>query len=173
MNSMNKSALLVLHDYNDYANKLLLDTATKMTAEELTRESSPSNGSVMGLIIHFIVCEYSFLLRCNGTPLDSINEDFDNFSFDQIRGFFTKVSSLRKEYLESVSEESLNEVVPLTIRSVPLSLPRWQMLVQSLLQSIHHRGELSIVMTTMGYPLPTLDPIIQFIKESGQVWEWA
>jgi len=58
----------------------------------------------------------------------------------------------------------------LAIRNHPLTLPRWQMLAQSLLQSIHHRGELSIVMTQLGYPLPTLDPIIQFIKESGQVW---
>jgi uncharacterized damage-inducible protein DinB len=171
MNSMNKSSLLVLHNYNDYANKLLLDTAAKMTAEELTRKSSPSHDSVMGLIIHFIVCEYSFILRCNGTPLDSINEDFDNFSFDQVRDFFARVSALRKEYLETASEDTLNEIVQLTIRRRPISLPRWQMLAQSLLQSIHHRGELSIVMTNLGYPLPTLDPIVQFIKESGQEWE--
>jgi uncharacterized damage-inducible protein DinB len=172
MNSMNKSALLVLHDYNDYANQLLLGTAAKMTAEELTRKSSPSHDSVKGLILHFTVCEYSFILRCIGTPLESITEDFDNFTLDQLRSFFAKVSALRKEYLESVSEESLNEVLPLTIRGVPLSLPRWQMLAQSLLQSIHHRGELSIVMTSLGYPLPTLDPIIQFINQSGQVWCW-
>jgi len=171
MDTMNKSSLIVLHNYNDYANNLLLDTAAKMTAEELTRKSSPSHDSVMGLIIHFIVCEYSFILRCNGTPLESINEDFDNFSFGQIQGFFAKVSALRKDYLESASEETLDEIVHLSIRSRPLALPRWQMLAQSLLQSIHHRGELSIVMTQLGYPLPTLDPIIQFIKESGQEWE--
>lgn len=141
-----------------------------MTEDELTRQSSPSQGSVKGLLLHFIVCEYSFLLRCTGTPLESITEDFDHFSFTQIRDFFTRVSVLRKEFLESASEDTLNELVQLTIRGKPLTLPRWQMLAQSLLQSIHHRGELSIVMTSLGYPLPTLDPIIQFVNESGQVW---
>jgi|GEM_PF-1195548 len=173
MEQIDRSGLLVLHKYNDFANKLLLDTAAKMSEEEFTRESSPSNGSVRGLIMHFILCEYSFILRCNGTPLESINEDFDNFTFDQIRELFTRVANLRQGYLETAGDEGLNEIVHLTIRKLPLDLPRWQMLAQSLLQSIHHRGELSIVMTLLGYPLPTLDPIIQFVKESGQEWAWG
>jgi uncharacterized damage-inducible protein DinB len=173
MEKIDRSGLLALHHYDDYANQLLLDTAAKMTSEELARKSSPSNDSVRGLILHFIVCEYSFILRCNGSPLESITEDFDNFTFDQIRDFFARVSALRREYLDSASEESLNEPVQLTIRNQHLVLPRWQMLTQALLQSIHHRGELSIVMTQLGYPLPTLDPIIQFIKESGQEWAWG
>jgi len=28
------------------------------------------------------------------------------------------------------------------------------------------------VMTGLGHPLPTLDPIIEFINESGQHWPW-
>nr|MBP9041735.1 hypothetical protein [Anaerolineaceae bacterium] len=50
------------------------------------------------------------------------------------------------------------------------TLPRWQLLAQSLIHSIHHRGELSIVMTELGYPLPTLDPILKYVNDSGQVW---
>ena len=68
---------------------------------------------------------------------------------------------MRKEYLEIVNENELYEVIATQIRQQPLQLTRWQMLAQSLIHSIHHRGELSIVMTGLGYPLPTLDPILQ------------
>jgi uncharacterized damage-inducible protein DinB len=69
-----------------------------------------------------------------------------------------------------VTEEEIQERVKMKIGSGMVELPRCQFLAQSLLASIHHRGELSIVMTGLGYPLPTLDPIIQFVQESGQEW---
>jgi len=62
-------------------------------------------------------------------------------------------------------------VVDIQIKQKPFRLARWQMLTQSLIHSVHHHGELSIVMTGLGYPLPTLDPILKYIRDSGQVWE--
>jgi uncharacterized damage-inducible protein DinB len=44
------------------------------------------------------------------------------------------------------------------------------LMLQSLIHSVHHRGELSIVMTGLGHPLPTLDIILHFARESGQPW---
>jgi uncharacterized damage-inducible protein DinB len=40
------------------------------------------------------------------------------------------------------------------------------------MHSTHHRGELSIVLTELGYPLPTLDIIVHFAEQSGQAWPW-
>ena len=36
--------------------------------------------------------------------------------------------------------------------------------------SIHRRGELSIVLSGLGHPLPTLDIILHFFAQSGQEW---
>jgi len=170
MEPMNRSALLSLHVYNDYANALVLDTAAKMTEEELTRNSSPSHRSVKALLLHIALCEYGFILRCNSTPLESINKDFEAFSLAEIRNLYARVTALRKDYLDSADDIALNEIVPIKIAGQPLNLARWQMLSQSLIHSVHHRGELSIVMTGLGYPLPTLDPLLQYIRESGQSW---
>jgi uncharacterized damage-inducible protein DinB len=170
MEAIDRSALLVMHAYNDYANQLVLDTALKMKPEELSRNSSPSHGSVNELLLHIVLCEYGFILRCKGIPLDSIQEDFDTLSFQGIRDLYTKISEMRKDYLDHVDEKELNEIVSIQIAKHPLNLSRWQMLAQALIHSTHHRGELSIVMTGLGYPLPTLDPVIQFVCESGQDW---
>ncbi|MDO9121852.1 MAG: DinB family protein, partial [Anaerolineaceae bacterium] len=75
-------------------------------------------------------------------------------------------------YLNWVTNEKLLEIVDIPIGEHPFKLARWQLLTQSLLHSAHHRGELSIVMTGLGHPLPTLDAIIAFIHESGQTWPW-
>ena len=170
METINRSALLVMHAYNDYANHLVLDTAEKMTPEELAKASSPSHGSVRELLLHIVLCEFGFILRCKGIPLDSINEDFEKLTFQGLRALYNKIAVMRKDYLDQVTEKELNEVVSIRIADHPLNLTRWQMLAQALIHSTHHRGELSIVMTGLGYPLPTLDPVIQFVCESGQDW---
>jgi uncharacterized damage-inducible protein DinB len=170
MEKIDRSALLVMHQYNDYANALVLDTAEKMTAEELTRECSPSHGSVKKLLLHIALCEYGFMLRCTGIPLDSITEDFEVLDLAGIRALFARVAKMRQDYLDIVNENELNEIITIQMKQKPLDLARWQMLAQSLIHSTHHRGELSIVMTGLGYPLPTLDVILQFIRESGQDW---
>lgn len=42
--------------------------------------------------------------------------------------------------------------------------------MQAFVQSTHPRGELSIVLSQLGQSLPTLDIIIPFVTDSGQVW---
>lgn len=170
MEKMDRSALLVLHHYNDHANRLVLDTAAKMSNEELVREISPSHGSVKALLLHVALCEYGFMLRCTGVPLDRVNEDFEALDLAGIHALFDRIAAMRREFLDGVSEVELEEVIPIEIGGHPFRLARWQMLAQALVHSTHHRGELSIVMTGLGYPLPTLDPILLFIRESGQTW---
>ena len=111
MEKMDRSALLVLHHYNDYATRLVLETASKLTLEELTRQFSPSHGTVKGLLLHYLLCEHGFLLRCGVTPfLDDIT-DPEDLDFDGIRDLFTRISAVRLEYLEKVSEGELDEVI--------------------------------------------------------------
>ncbi len=171
MDTINRSALLALHDYNCYANNLVLDTAANMSEEELTRPGSPSHGTVKALLLHLLMCEYGFLVRCTGSPIEGSPDDLESLDLNGIRALYEKVSALRKEYLDGISEEILAEVVDIHIKQKPFRLARWQMLAQSLIHSVHHRGELSIVMTGLGYPLPTLDPILKYIRDSGQVWD--
>jgi uncharacterized damage-inducible protein DinB len=170
MDHMDCSTLLVLHKYNCYANTLLLQTAAKMDDAAFTAQASPSHGSVQQLLMHILAVEASFLARCTGEK--SLLQIFtaDALDLDEIIRELNEVALLRRQYLESVSQQELDEVIEITLGGKPLNLTRWQMLAQSLISSIHHRGELSIVMTGLGHPLPTLDPILQFVRESGQEW---
>ena len=172
MNIMNKSALLVLHHYNDHANTLVLQTASAMDENALTAQSSPSHGSVLALLTHMLTTEFFFLARSEGKPVNPKSAPDKSLALPEITAAFAQVAAERQKYLDWVTEERLLEVIEIPIGGQVFKLPRWQLLAQSLMHSAQHRGELSIVMTALGHPLPTLDPIIQFINESGQHWPW-
>jgi uncharacterized damage-inducible protein DinB len=172
MENLNRSALIVLHNYNEYANTLLLKTAAQMDETAFLAQSSPSHGTVQALLTHMLTVEFFFLARSEDKPVNPKDAPDKTLSLDEISTAFHQVANERRQYLNWVSEERLLEMVELPLGGQPFKLERWQLLAQSLLHSTHHRGELSIVMTGLGHPLPTLDPIIQFVNESGQHWPW-
>jgi len=169
---MNKSSLLVLHNYNDHANKLVLETASKLDEQAFTTSSSPSHGSVQGLLTHMLTTEFFFLARVEGKPVTS-KPGAPPLSNEEIGVTFAQIAEERRKYLAWVSEELLAQEIIVPIGGQDIKLARWQFLVQSLMHTAHHRGELSIVLTGLGYPLPTLDIIIEFVQERGQEWPYS
>lgn len=171
MERMDRSSLYALHTYNVYANNLVLETASKMTPDELSRQASPSHGSVMNLLLHIFGCEYFFTLECMDVEPDPAQDDRCAGSFSSLRECFALLNATRENYLSKVNEFELEEEITINLGRSETKLQRWQFMAQSLLHSVHHRGELSIVMTGLGYPLPTLDPILMYIRDSGQQWD--
>ena len=171
MEHMDRSSLYALHTYYVYANDLLLETAAKMTVEELTCESSPSHGSVMNLLQHMFGCEYFFTMECMNCVADPSEERLCGRSITELIECFSVLNATRGNYLSKVIDFELEEEITLNLGRGDVTLQRWQFIAQSLLHSVHHRGELSIVMTKLGYPLPTLDPILMYIRESGPAWD--
>lgn len=172
MDSMDKSALLVLHNYNDHANQLVFDTAARLDESAFTIASSPSHGSAQGLLTHMLTTEFFFLARCEGKPVQP-KPPTAALSLQELRVSFTQVAAERRRYLDWITAELLAQEITIPIGGHDFKLARWQFLLQSLVHSTHHRGELSIVMTGLGAPLPTLDIIIPFVNTSGQQWPWS
>jgi uncharacterized damage-inducible protein DinB len=169
MEHMDRSALLVLHDYNTYANALVLKAAEALDETAFTARSSPSHGTVQGLLTHMARVEAGFLYSCSGPAVGKIAE---SPALAEIVEIFDLIAAARRSYLADIPAADLDEQITMSMGGKPLKLARWQLLAQSLVHSIHHRGELSIVMTALGQPLPTLDIILQFVNESGQEWPW-
>ena len=167
---INQDGLRSLYTYNIYANKLVLDTVENLTETEFTQACSPSHGSVHGLLIHMLECEAFFLAQCQGQSVDLDSVDLSTRS--SIRQYWSQLQKEQLDFIESLSEAELIRDLPIRLRGQPLVFPLWELLTQPLIHSIHHRGELSIVLTELNHPLPTLDIILHFIKESGQSWAW-
>jgi len=170
--SINRAGLLTLSTYNAYANGLVLDVAAKMTSSELTAESGFSRSTVLRLLNHMFVTEKFFLACCQGRRQTFEQSPPEYLAqIVELRQAWQQVAQERQQVINSYSEDDLTKQI--TVAEEPsFCLARWQLLLQSLLHSAHHRGELSILMTQLGYPLPTLDIIIRFAEESGQTFPW-
>lgn len=165
---IDREGLLALYAYNAHANKLVLDTAEKLTVEQFTQKSSPSHDSVRGILSHMLECEAFFLSKCRGR--DSALEAGDVSRLEDMKTAWNMLEREQVAFIQSLSGAELAHILQLQIRGQQLAFPVWELMTQAMIHSVHHRGELSIVMTGLGYPLPTLDILLHFIKQSGQHW---
>ena len=167
---MDPKSLSSLYNYNAYANELLFQTITPLSDHQLDQESSPSLENVRTLLIHTFAVEKFFLYTCLDSPYKLDPDEYQN-----INELISQWKSLAKEqihFIDSQGPDDLLRDVEIKIRQHKFCLPAWQLLTQALVHSIHHRGELSIVLSKLGHPLPTMDPILLFVRQSGQEWPW-
>ncbi|KPL20408.1 MAG: hypothetical protein AMJ93_12005 [Anaerolineae bacterium SM23_84] len=165
---INRDGLMALYSYNAYANGLLLDTVEKLTEEQFSRRCSPSHGSVRSLLLHMLECEAFFLAQCQGQRFEL--EVASLPALADIRRQWRQLAEEQQGWITSLTHAGLTRQVRLELRGQELVFAVWELLLQAVVHSVHHRGELSVVCTGLGYPLPTMDIILHFIKQRGQSW---
>ena len=166
MPTMNRDGLLALYQYNAYANHLVLDGLAQLSEDEFTRAPSPSHASIRGLVLHLLECEAWFLALCQGRTLQELSLP----TLDDLRRFQRELEQEQLALIPTLAESDLARDLEVQFGQHLLHFPVWQLLVQAFVHSTHHRAELSILLGQMGHPLPTLDIILHFVKESGQSW---
>ncbi len=165
---IDSSILLAYNTYNGYANRLVLAAFYQLNEEERNRHCSPSHGSAAALLLHSLRAEAFFFTLCSGKPYPALLAGEPTPA--QLLEFTTQHTHAQHEYIRSLTETGLAREVDFDLKEHAFRLPCWQLFMQAFVHSTHHRGELSIVLTSLGHPLPTLDIIIPLIEHSGQVW---
>lgn len=75
---MNGDSLLLLGDFNAYANQQVLAVAAQLSADQFVQEASPSHGMVRKLLIYMLGGERYFLAACQGSEFKP--EEFETLS---------------------------------------------------------------------------------------------
>jgi uncharacterized damage-inducible protein DinB len=167
---MDKPVLAALAEYNAYANRVLMETAAQAGTQGLEEVESPSRGSILGLIRHLSAVEAGYLAQLQG---ESQVVDRESLStLEGIAALSVRTGKGFQEYVASADEGELLQAGDVKIGGQPFRFPPWQMLLQVFSHSAAHRGELSILLSEMGHPLPVKDMIVRFAEESGQGWPW-
>jgi uncharacterized damage-inducible protein DinB len=159
--------LRALAQYNNHTNGILLNVTSKLTAEEFANTPSPSRESVKMLLLHLIVVEAAYYARCRGSQFTFDPDAFT--SFRDVQKLAAETAAALQSLMD-LGEEDFDREVTASFGDQSLHLPMWQMLLHTLMHSARHRGELSIILSQLGYPLPIPDLIVQFVDQSGQTW---
>jgi uncharacterized damage-inducible protein DinB len=171
---MDHDVLLTLYRFHVDANQTVLDTAALLTEDTFTRESSPSHGSIRNLLLHILGGDIYFPATCAGSQPDiSELQALDELdSVDAIRARWNAATDSALAFLESLDDDAMQREVTITFGENTFTLAVWQVFMQQIAHAHMHRGELSILLSEAGYPLPTIDLMVHFIKASGQHWPY-
>ncbi len=170
---MQPHELRMIMQFNAAANRVVLETAAALTAEEFSREVSPSHGTVRQLLVHILGGEVYFLAQCQGQAQPDMSAIDALEALPAIRARFEQVAAETDAFIAGLSAADLDREVVLHFGEYEFRQSIWQLLLQVYSHAHMHRGELSIVLSQLGHPLPTIDMMVHFIKASGQEWPFG
>ncbi len=155
--------------HNVYANTILFQVAARLSIEELEAATSPSRESAFRLLVHLATVEDNYLSQVTGA-----SRLFGQGTVSSLEGLLALVPEHNRRLVEfgsSSSDGDFERVVEFGFSNgAHLRYPAWQLITQALMHSTQHRGELSILLSELGHPLPIDDLIVSFTEESGQPW---
>ena len=174
---MTKDDILLLFEYDRWANRRVLQSASALSDEEFTRDLGGSFRSVRDALVHIIGGEWGWLTywkEASPGPAfladlwDRHNDLFRPDRFPTLAAVQSKWGEIEKESTEFVSrvtDEALARV--LTVRTKPVSLAR---LMQHLLNhSTYHRGQVAQMLRQLGAK-PMATDFHEFLIESDTAW---
>lgn len=163
---MDKSKIIELYGYDDWANKKLLTAVSQLETGEFVRDLSSSYKSVRDTMVHILGAEELWLSRWMGeqgrTLLNaddfptflSLAERWDNYC-QQITG-----------YIMLLTEEKLiQEISYKNLKGIPYSLELWKQMVHVANHSSYHRGQVATMLRQLKKQPPSLDLIAYYLGE--------
>ena len=161
---MTKDDIKLLYEYDRWANHRVFEAASALSAEQFTRDLGGSFRSVRDTLVHIIAGEWGWLAYWNEPVPDSafladlkrrldalFNPDaFPNFA--AVRSKWAEVEKVPVEFVNRVTNESLEKMLPFRTTQVRLGH-----LMQHLANhSTYHRGQVALMMRQLdAEPLPT------------------
>lgn len=159
----------VLARHNAHANSILLREVSQLGTDVLQTARSPSRDSAYQLLVHLLVAEDNYLSQVRGVERTLRLQGAD--SLEQLLPVATEHTLLMLEYVSALTDDDLEREISFQFSNgSQLRFAAWQLLTQALMHSNQHRGELSVLLSELGHPLPIDDIIVRFAEESGQPW---
>lgn len=160
---MNKQDILLLYQYNQWANARILNTAANVTQEQFVAPRSFPHGGLRGTLVHALSAEWIWRTRWEGTSPSFMlkPDDFPNFQALQARWAEEEARLMR--FVNDVSEERLNQTFDYTnTAGKPFTRVLWHIMVHLVNHGTQHRAETAAILTDLGHSPGDLD-LISFL----------
>ena len=163
---MNKQDILILYQYNQWANAKILNAATNVSVEGYLAPASFPHGGLRGTLVHALFAEWIWRNRWEGTsPTKRLrHEDFPTFESlctrwaEEEKALMSFVDSLTDEMLESKFSYTTTE-------GKPHQRILWQAMAHLVNHGTQHRTEAAAILTDVGHSPGDIDMIYFLIEK--------
>ena len=160
-----KQALLTDLDYSAWANQLLMDACSALTAEEMDRDLGASHGGVIRTLRHIYYAERVWVKRLRANSLPPLHEVGDQRLFgdappepdlEALKTSWPEVWTSVREWFEHLPEAELDcELSCRLPNGGELRIARWKILLHMVNHSTLHRGQVIGMLRQLGQHPPT------------------
>lgn len=165
---MEISDILMLYEYNYWANARVLAAADHVNTEQLTAPADVSHGSLHSTLVHILSAEWMWRMRCRGVFPSAMLPEDEFPTLDAVRARWQAEEEAMRSFLQGLSsDEELGQTVEYTRTSgTPGESKLWHILTHVVNHGTQHRGEAGILLTRYGSSPGDLD-FITFLREQG------
>lgn len=159
---MNTQELILLMEYNNWANKRILQRSARLSREQLIAPNALSHGSLLKLLVHLADTEWSWRACCQQgkMPVEYITET-QLPDVPALKRFSREEFGHWRDYLGGLTEEqAAGEIEYSWPRARPRRHPLWQVVMHVVNHGTQHRSEAGFYLTGCGQSPGNIDFII-------------
>lgn len=150
--------------FDAWANRQMVDAASRLTAEQFTRDLGASFGSVRGTLIHIMWGEKRWLYRwVHGDAVDRLPDpaptDFPDCG--SLQNAWALLNTERRTFTEQLTDDALQAAI--NVRGQTYSLA--ELIEHITNHSTYHRGQVVLLLRQLGQTPPATDFRL-FVSES-------
>jgi uncharacterized damage-inducible protein DinB len=162
---MNPSEMLMLYEYNAWADRRVLQAASALSIDQFTKPLGSSFSSVRDTLAHIYGVEWLWLERFEGRSPSGIP---DAKQYDQVHTLKSRWSEFEPvllNFVRGLSQEDLERVMEYqTMKFGVYRNPLWQSMQHLVNHGTYHRGQITTMLRQLGAQ-PILTDLMHFYRE--------
>lgn len=160
---MNRQDIELLYRYDRWANDLVFGCASKLTAEQFTRDLQSSHRSVRDTLAHILAAEWIWLERWLGNSPKAL---FDPAQFSDLASVSAKLREVEQnqiKFIETLTDQSLGALVAYTnTKGERWEYPLGHQMQHVVNHSSYHRGQVTTMLRQLGAEAVSVDLLYFF-----------
>ena len=147
-----------LYEYNAWANTRVLDTAARLTAQQLVAPGGASFESVRDTLVHTMNAQWLYLERWQGRSPRAWPEPAADSDLAAIRARWDVIERDTQAFVAGLDDARLATVVEYTnMQGEKWAYPLWQQMIHQVNHATQHRSEAAVLLTQLGHSPGWLD----------------
>ncbi|HVR10303.1 MAG TPA: DinB family protein [Thermoanaerobaculia bacterium] len=153
--------------YNLWADRICLKALEQVAAEDLTRDTGTSFGSLLGTLAHILASQRLWLARFEGKAIDRVPDVSAFPDWETLTAAWGETSAELGFFLASLSAVQLTADMTWTsTQGVTYTRPLWQPVLHLVNHGTYHRGQVVSQLRQLGYEPPSTDMIYFLIDQA-------
>ena len=165
---MNNTSILIIYEYNYWANAKIIATSALVTPEQFAAHNDSSYGSLRGTILHLLDAEKSWRLLCQHNQMTFDLKEADYPTLDAIVKEWRVEEKEMRAYIATLNDDALNGFIRYTLENgTKRERVLWHCLYHVVNHQTQHRAEAAAMLTAFGQSPGDFDFTL-FLNEWGQ-----